>query len=307
MLVRLAKAFFMDEISTGLPAPETYELFDDVILLSDGQIVYEGAREDVHHFFVYMGFKCPERKGIVYFLQEVTSKNDQNQNTESRTWSFFRACFAREWLLMKRSSFVYIFKTTQITIMATIALTVFLRMEMKAGTMADSSKFLGALFFSLINAMFNVMKELAMTVFRLHVFFKQRDSLFYPAWAFSLPIGVLRVPISVMESGLWIVLTYYSIGFAPSPARFFKQFQAFIGVHQMALSLFRFIAAAGRTQVIANTLGSFTLLLVFVQGGFVVAKDGIQDWMIWGYYISPMMYGQNAIAIDEFLSERWNT
>ncbi|KZV47168.1 pleiotropic drug resistance protein 2-like [Dorcoceras hygrometricum] len=387
MLVGPAKAFFMDEISTGLdssttfqivkfmrqmvhinditmvisllqPAPETYELFDDVILLSDGQIVYQGPREDVLHFFEYMGFKCPERKGVADFLQEVTSKKDQGQYwcrnnqpyqyisvpqfsrafTSFRTgqqlveelrtpydkstahpaalvkqkygisnWELFRACFAREWLLMKRSSFIYIFKTTQITIMATIALTVFLRTEMKAGTMADSSKFLGALFFSLINVMFNGMQELAMTVFRLPVFFKQRDSLFYPAWAFALPIGVLRVPISVMESGLWIVLTYYSIGFAPSPARFFKQFLAFIGVHQMALSLFRFIAAAGRTQVVANTLGSFTLLLVFVLGGFVVAKDDIQDWMIWGYYISPMMYGQNAIAINEFLSERWST
>lgn len=28
--------------------------------------------------------------------------------------------------------------------------------------------------------------------------------------------------------------------------------------------------------------------------------------MIWGYYVSPMMYGQNAIAINEFLDERWS-
>lgn len=28
--------------------------------------------------------------------------------------------------------------------------------------------------------------------------------------------------------------------------------------------------------------------------------------MIWGYYASPMMYGQNAIAINEFLDERWS-
>ncbi|KAF4379723.1 hypothetical protein F8388_023740 [Cannabis sativa] len=69
----------------------------------------------------------------------------------------------------------------------------------------------------------------------------------------------------------------------------------------MALSLFRFIAAAGRTEVVANTLGAFTLLLVFVLG------DDIKPWMLWGYYISPMMYGQNAIAINEFLDHRWNT
>ena len=101
MLVGPARALFMDEISTGLdssttfqmvnslrqsihilngtavisllqPAPETYELFDDIILLSDGQIVYQGPRENVLEFFEYMGFKCPERKGVADFLQEVT-------------------------------------------------------------------------------------------------------------------------------------------------------------------------------------------------------------------------------------------
>ncbi|XP_041993830.1 pleiotropic drug resistance protein 2-like isoform X2 [Salvia splendens] len=386
MLVGPAKAFFMDEISTGLdssttfqivkfmrqmvhinditmvisllqPAPETFDLFDDVILLSDGEIVYQGPRESVLEFFEFMGFRCPERKGVADFLQEVTSKKDQEQywcrknqpysyvsvpdfaqafnsfhigqqlNEDLRvpydksrahpaalvkerfgisSMELFRACFDREWLLMKRSSFIYIFKTTQITIMATIALTVFLRTEMKTGRVEDAAKFWGALFFSLINVMFNGMQELAMTVFRLPVFFKQRDSLFYPAWAFALPIWVLRIPISVVESALWIIFTYYTIGFAPSPVRFFKQLLAFIGVHQMALSLFRFIAAVGRTQVVANTFGTFALLLVFVLGGFVVAKDDIQDWMIWGYYVSPMMYGQNAIAINEFLSERWS-
>ncbi|PRQ33216.1 putative xenobiotic-transporting ATPase [Rosa chinensis] len=386
MLVGPAKAFFMDEISTGLdssttfqivkfmrqmvhimdvtmvisllqPAPETYDLFDDIILLSEGQIVYQGPRENVLEFFEYMGFKCPDRKGVADFLQEVTSKKDQEQYWfkknqpyryvsvpdfaraftsfhvgqwlveelrvpyDKRTahpaalvkekygisnMELFKACFAREWLLMKRNSFVYIFKTTQITIMATIALTVFLRTEMKAGSEADSAKFWGALFFSLINVMFNGMAELAMTVFRLPVYFKQRDALFYPGWAFGLPIWLTRIPISLMESAIWIIFTYYTIGFAPAASRFFKQFLAFFGIHQMALSLFRFIAALGRTEVVANTIGSFTLLMVFVLGGFIVAKDDIESWMIWGYYISPMMYGQNAIAINEFLDKRWS-
>ncbi|XP_031737947.1 MLO-like protein 9 [Cucumis sativus] len=28
--------------------------------------------------------------------------------------------------------------------------------------------------------------------------------------------------------------------------------------------------------------------------------------MIWGFYLSPMMYGQNAIGINEFLDDRWS-
>jgi ABC-type multidrug transport system ATPase subunit len=103
MLVGPSRALFMDEISTGLdssttyqivnslrqtvhilnctavisllqPAPETYDLFDDIILLSDGQIVYQGPRERVLEFFEHMGFKCPERKGVADFLQEVSIK-----------------------------------------------------------------------------------------------------------------------------------------------------------------------------------------------------------------------------------------
>lgn len=105
MLVGPAKALFMDEISTGLdssttfqivnslkhyvhildgtavisllqPAPETYDLFDDIILLSDGYIVYQGPREHVLEFFESMGFKCPERKGVADFLQEVSVNLD---------------------------------------------------------------------------------------------------------------------------------------------------------------------------------------------------------------------------------------
>ncbi|KAL9419245.1 hypothetical protein AB3S75_037074 [Citrus x aurantiifolia] len=386
MLVGPAKALFMDEISTGLdssttfqivrfmrqmvhitdvtmiisllqPAPETYDLFDDIILLSEGEIVYQGPREYVLDFFESVGFRCPERKGAADFLQEVTSRKDQQQYwckknepyryvsvpefvehfktfhvgqkltdelrvpyDKSKThpaglvkkrygisnWELFKTCFAREWLLMKRNSFVYVFKTFQITIMSIIAFTVYLRTQMTYGQLIDGGKFYGALFFSLVNVMFNGMAELALTIVRLPVFYKQRDFLFFPAWAFALPIWVLRIPLSLMESSIWILLTYYTIGFAPSATRFFRQLLAFFSVHQMGLSLFRFIAAVSRTQVVANTLGTFTLLLVFVLGGFIVAKDDIKPWMIWGYYVSPMSYGQNAIVLNEFLDERWS-
>ena len=100
MIVGPTKTLFMDEISTGLdssttfqivkclqqivhlteatvvisllqPAPETFDLFDDIILLSEGQTVYQGPRDHIVEFFESFGFKCPERKGTADFLQEV--------------------------------------------------------------------------------------------------------------------------------------------------------------------------------------------------------------------------------------------
>lgn len=69
-IVHLGEATIL--MSLLQPAPETFDLFDDIILLSEGQIVYQGPREFVLHFFETCGFRCPERKGTADFLQEVT-------------------------------------------------------------------------------------------------------------------------------------------------------------------------------------------------------------------------------------------
>ena len=64
-------------VSLLQPASETYNLFDDVILLSDGHIVYQGPHKHVLEFFAFMGFKCPERKGVADFSQEVINLNNE--------------------------------------------------------------------------------------------------------------------------------------------------------------------------------------------------------------------------------------
>ncbi|EYU45829.1 hypothetical protein MIMGU_mgv1a019588mg [Erythranthe guttata] len=385
MIVGPTKTLFMDEISTGLdssttfqivkclqqivhltestifmsllqPAPETFELFDDVVLLSEGQIVYQGPREHVVEFFESCGFKCPERKGTADFLQEVTSKKDQEQYWSDRSSPYrhisvaefaakfkrfhaglrlenelsvpypkprshkaalvyktnavpntelLRANFAKEWLLIKRNSFVYVFKTVQIFIVALIASTLFLRTHMRTRNEQDGALYVGALLFAMICNTFNGFAELALTIQRLPVFYKQRDLLFHPAWAFTLPTFLLRIPISAFEAVVWMVTTYYTIGFAPDPTRFFKQLLLIFAIQQMAAGIFRLIAGVCRTMIIANTGGALTLLLVFLLGGFILPKDKIPVWWGWGYWVSPLTYGYNAIVVNEMLATRW--
>jgi ABC-type multidrug transport system ATPase subunit len=59
-------------ISLLQPTPETYDLFDDINLLSDSKIVYQGPLENVIEFFEQMGFKCPEKNGVADLLLEVS-------------------------------------------------------------------------------------------------------------------------------------------------------------------------------------------------------------------------------------------
>lgn len=39
----------------------------------------------------------------------------------------------------------------------------------------------------------------------------------------------------------------------------------------------------------------------------LLTTDDLKPWLKWAYYASPMSYGQNAIAMNEFLDERWST
>jgi len=385
MIVGPTKTLFMDEISTGLdssttyqivkclqqivhlteatilmsllqPAPETFDLFDDIILLSEGQIAYQGPRENVLEFFESCGFSCPERKGTADFLQEVTSKKDQEQYWSDRSRPYrhvpvsefarryktfhvaqkiseelavpfdksrshqaalvfkkysvpmrelVKANFDKEWLLIKRNAFIYVFKTVQIIITALIASTVFLRVKMHQRNEDDGSLYIGALLFGMVINMFNGFAELSLTIQRLPVFYKQRDLLFHPPWTFTLPTFLLRIPISVMESLAWMLVTYYSIGFAPEASRFFKQLLVCFLIQQMAAGLFRLIASTCRTMIIANTGGTLGLAVIFLLGGFILPKGEIPDWWGWAYWISPLTYSFNALAVNEMFAPRW--
>ncbi|KAL0393951.1 UNVERIFIED_CONTAM: Pleiotropic drug resistance protein 1 [Sesamum latifolium] len=383
MIVGPAKALFMDEISTGLdssttyqivnmlrqyvhimkgtafisllqPAPETYDLFDDIVLLADGQIVYQGPRESVLGFFESMGFKCPERKGVADFLQEVTSRKDQQQYWARRDEPYrfisvsefaeafqsyvvgrrigdelavpfdktkshpaaltttkyglgkkelLKACTDREFLLMKRNSFVYYFKLFQASFYGGI--------------------YTGALFFSVIMVMFNGMSELAMTIYKLPVFYKQRDMYFFPAWAYAIPSWILKIPITFIEVAIWTFLTYYVIGFDPNVGRYALQitasdkfFVACSNVNEavsaavisspVSISIVQIYWSSRQEHDCCKYIWLICTAPAFALGGFVLSRKDVKKWWLWGYWSSPLMYAQNAILVNEFTGHSWS-
>ncbi|KAG6389549.1 hypothetical protein SASPL_151020 [Salvia splendens] len=360
LLMGPSRVLLLDEISTGLdsstthqiinylrhtthalggttlvsllqPDPETYKMFDDVILFSEGQIVYQGPCEVAIDFFTFMGFKCPSRKNVADFLQEVLSEKDQEQYwfknkqytyvtaakfvdgfqsfhvgnllaqelavtfdkncshpaaLSTKTYGISRRKLLRislSWqvLLLKRNSPVFIFKLIQLLLIILMMMSVFFRTTLHHNTLDDGGIYLGALYFAIVMILFNGFMEVPMLIAKLPVLYKQRDLYFYP-------------------------LTYYAIGFDPQITRCIFQFLLYFTLHQMSIGLFRVMASLGRNMVVANTFGSFAMLVVMVLGGFILSRDSIPVWWIWGYWFSPMMYAQSAASVNEFLGHSWD-
>ncbi|ETL41718.1 hypothetical protein L916_07359, partial [Phytophthora nicotianae] len=102
VLVGGQSLFLCDEISTGLdsaatfdiikslrtwcktlggsaviallqPTPEVVEMFDDILMVNEGHMMYHGPRTEILDYFEGHGFTCPPRVDPADFLIEVTS------------------------------------------------------------------------------------------------------------------------------------------------------------------------------------------------------------------------------------------
>ncbi|KAL6558457.1 hypothetical protein OROMI_018807 [Orobanche minor] len=158
-------------LTTDINDPETYEMFDDIILFSEGQIVYQGPHEAVNEFFLSMGFKCPSRKIVADFIQELCPPNYFDHDE------------------------------------------VFFRSTMHPNTLDDGGIYLGALYFAIVMILFNGFMEVPMSIAKLPVFYKHRDLRFYPCWVYTLSSWFLSIPLSLVESFLWVEIIYFAIGF----------------------------------------------------------------------------------------------
>uniref|UniRef100_A0A803MQ74 ABC transporter domain-containing protein n=1 Tax=Chenopodium quinoa TaxID=63459 RepID=A0A803MQ74_CHEQI len=377
MMVGPANVYFMDSISVGLdssttyqiintirqsvhimnktalisllqPPPETFELFDDIIFISKGQLVYQGPRVYVLEFFESMGFRCPERKAVADYLQEVVSKKDQAQYwarqdeeyayvstnqfvdkfkefhvgrtiqnelavpyDKSKSYPFaltkskfgvgkvvlLKACLSRELILMKRNMLIFVFKAVQLTVLGFVVASAFAEDKKHHSTIEDGVVHMGALFIGLVTIIISGFAVLPMTISKLPVYYKQRNYRFFPSWAYSFPTLIPGMIFSSFEVIIWTITTYFIIGF---DLNFFRQVP-----NDMSYNLFRCIGAVTRDFSIAIVVANLAVMWLMIFSGFVLAREAMKKWLLWGYWTSPLLYVYNAMVTNEFLGHSW--
>lgn len=127
------------------------------------------------------------------------------------------------WVGKHKKSWLPVVFTMQLVVIALITVTVFLRTQMKID-MFHADYYMTSLFYALIRHVCNGVEELSLTSSRLPVFYKQRDFYLYPAWTYSIPAVILKVPFSLTDAFVWTAITYYAIGYSPEPERWALQF-----------------------------------------------------------------------------------
>lgn len=87
-------------VSLLQPGPETFSLFDEVILLAEGQLIYAGPIDEVVDYFGSLGYHQPNTMDVADFVQSIATPDgelmfnaEESPNNEHYTASSFAEAF----------------------------------------------------------------------------------------------------------------------------------------------------------------------------------------------------------------------
>jgi ABC-type multidrug transport system ATPase subunit/ABC-type multidrug transport system permease subunit len=340
------------------PPPEVFDLFDDVILMDGGQIVYQGPREQVLEHFECLGFRCPPRKDVADFLVEVTTPMGSGYRIPASqryaagipdpprtTDEFVRAFQQTEiyesmvdkmeappsfapWLRRQRHEFSNgWFRSTWLCLQRQIKITardrVFLRgrvmqvllMGVMAGTLFyqldahDWSDKVCMLFFSLMFIALGNLATIPTVMEQRSVFYKQRDSGFFPTSAAVVAQMLVQIPIQFVETLIFTSLAYFLSGL--SRAEHGSYYLTYVLVaFSTALAIgqiFRLVVHVVPSLAQAQPICALCVLLFVVFSGLTIKGEDVPIYWTWLYWINPLAWGLRALAINEFSSPTYST
>ncbi|GBF90608.1 ABC transporter G family member protein [Raphidocelis subcapitata] len=406
MLVGQRRVLMLDEINTGLdsatlhsvvtflalmtralklttvvsllqPSPEVVALFDDVLLMADGAILYHGPVDGALPHFASLGLVCPRRKDLASFLQEASTPAGQlayatdelrasrglpprgadeelalartsqpatmlmpvselaarfrtenphgiEQQRELAAGPFpksashpaalpttpfalsasaaARLVLRRQLKLVVRDKLLLRARMMQVVVMGLLVGSLFFRLDF---TLSEARSKMGAAFLIVMFLSMGGMIQVAIVLATRGVFYKHRDARFYPAWSYGLSMALSQVPVTVLESVFFAVITYWMIGFVADAGRFFSFICICMASSLCVSSIFRLIAITVPTPPLVQAVTSIVLLILILTSGFTIVRTSIPPWWIWAYWISPFSWAVRAILVNEFSAPDW--
>ncbi|KAL3657250.1 hypothetical protein V7S43_017910 [Phytophthora oleae] len=376
MLVSKKRLQLLDEISTGLdsaatydickslksaarnfnvtvvisllqPSPEVFELFDDVLLMNEGSIMFHGNREDAVPYFEQMGFNCPPRKDVADFLLDLgTNKQDAyvvgspgsvpTQSAEFaerfRESSIFQSTLKRldspvkdqldirdvepfrltlveeivtllrrELLLKSRDTAYLVGRAVMVIVMGLLYGSTFWQMDD-----ANSQLILGLLFSCVLFVALSQSSQVPTFMEARSAFYKQRGANFFRSSSYVLAISLSQIPMAILETVVFGSMTYWMGGYVDAVDRFVVFVVTLFLCQTWYTSFFFFLSSVSPNLTMAQPFMMVCVLFSMLFGGFLIAKEGIPDYLIWIYWMDPLAWGIRALSVNEYLAPKFD-
>ncbi|OWZ19446.1 ABC transporter [Phytophthora megakarya] len=339
---------FMKTIVVSLlqPSPEVFALFDDVMILNEGYVMYHGPCKEVRGFFERLGLECPPQRDLADFLMDLGTKKQYQyelvtgivphtarefaeafehsdvfartlENIDNHTHSnqvvpslpeFRQAFWTSTSLLMRRE--MTMMKRDMSGLIGRLVMNTI--MALLYGFVfyqfdpANPQLVMGIIFEAALCLSLAQSAQIPGIMSARGIFYKQRGANFYRTISYVLSSSMSQMPLIILETVVFSSIVFWMCGFTNSSGSFVL-FATILCLINIAFSAFFFFLACASPNVnVANPLSSFTVVFFVLFAGFTITKDQIPDYLIWLYWINPVGWGVRALAVNEYTAPRFD-
>ncbi|KAL6779155.1 hypothetical protein ACKKBF_B18545 [Auxenochlorella protothecoides x Auxenochlorella symbiontica] len=322
------------------PRSSIYTLFDDVILLSEGEVLYAGEADRALSYFDAQGHRCPKHYNPAEFLADLAAVDHSSPDAEDSSRSRVRQ-LALAWRAEAGSRALgdghgegdavparlgarkggggarhlgLLFRRSLRQVLRDVPTLV-----SRAGSQLSSAAVFAGIYWRMgldestiqdrtgllqVCAVGTAMSSLIKTlnVFPRERVIVQRERSRYnmPAWPYLLSKLAAELPVGALFPALFGCIVYPATGLNPSMARF-SRFLAVLTLESFsAQALGLAVGAAAPSTEAALAIGPAAMLISIVFGGLFVNEANVPRVLSWLPKTSIIKYAFAGLCVNEF-------
>mmetsp|Transcript_31992 Transcript_31992/g.44608 ORF Transcript_31992/g.44608 Transcript_31992/m.44608 type:complete len:659 (+) Transcript_31992:118-2094(+) len=331
-LKELAKRGCTVVMTIHQPSSAVFQLFDQLLVLSEGNTLYNGKAAQVVSYFDKRGFKCPPTYNPGDFVLELaksktatntllrdspstgsslkmnelkekgsnlrgTTEENWNDSFPTSWWTQFTALFHRAWIVKQSGTFDTL-QLTQVFLVAVVASLVWFRSPLKESAIED--RFGEVFFIAIFWAFFPMFTSVTTFPSERAVLLRERAQGSYRLSAYYIAKVTAEMPLNWISPSMFIVMTYWMTGLNDDPAVFFAFWFLLILNVELTSGLGMLVSAAQPNPKKALVIVSVLVLASMLLGGFYVNPDNLPSWLQWAQWLSFVRYSFGALATQIF-------
>lgn len=322
------------------PSSQMFYLFDQLIFLQDGKMLYRGATDGVVEYFRNLGFLCPEYTNPADFLFLVVLNKfpvnraeqlhpvliDQRLNLIRHAFSgsidgfsemttaltnapsMYKSSFMEQFTFLSYRAFRNSLRNKllfQVKIIQCVVISVFVGLTYfqipKRDNMAQVQDRSGVLFFMVLNNIFtSTFGILNVFTAEKQVFVREYISNYYDLPAYFLSKTCIELPFTLVFSFITATAIYFMVGLVNTVSQYLVFSTIMMLTSIIGTSLGTFFASLFDEFTLALAITPLVLLPLMLFSGLYMNIGSIPVYFNWLQYISPMKYAYQAIMINEF-------
>ena len=328
------------------PSSSIYKSFDRLILLVEGNTIYQGAAQDSVKYFTSLGYECPEstnppdyymrimhiinrhnltddeiKKLDLFYssyktieksaLSEIKSIGPLTLNTDKKA---SKAGFILEFKTLSKRAFLnsmrnpMLFGITLMQFIVNAALIDILFRDLGHDTSAVQSR-QGVLYFSVIVLiMFGVQANAVTLPVERPQFLKDYKEGLYGVTSYFLSKMVSEFPAQVISVFLFTIIEYFAVNFNRNSASNYFVYLGVAILTNLVGTAYGNLAGVISKDVVAATIYSQTIAApLMLFGGFFSNANSLSKSFYWIKYLSAFYYAFEALCINEFTGLKLNS